>query len=311
MPRDGSPTLPSGAVPPAPIIGEAANPPFAVLPDPGALFMRRSRRFAALAPSHELEHYLEFLARLTAAQHQVQRSLDAAPLPSAEQLRRASDNTMPPLSIGQVELGAEADRAFAGIASLLLADDLTAASRAAAEKVLALVPEARAAMMRAVLHDEIPADRIAEHVIAAAAVQVHFARLASRLHAASLKRVADGACPVCGSAPVASAVVGWDGANGTRFCTCSICATQWHVIRIRCLVCGSDEGVAYHSLEGGAQHIFGETCEKCSSYVKIFHQHKDPALDPVADDVASLALDVVLGREGWMRGAINPFLMGY
>ena len=43
-------------------IGEEAKPPFAVLPDPVSMFLTRSKRFAALAPGHELQPYLEFLA---------------------------------------------------------------------------------------------------------------------------------------------------------------------------------------------------------------------------------------------------------
>ena len=137
------------------------------------------------------------------------------------------------------------------------------------------------------------------------------ARLAAQLNADSLKRVADGACPACGGAPVSSMIVGWEGAHGTRFCTCSNCATQWHVVRIKCLVCGNEKGITYQSLDGGSDSIMGETCESCSSYVKMLHQNKNPKLDPVADDVASLALDMTLQREGWQRASVNAFLMGY
>jgi FdhE protein len=45
--------------------------------------------------------------------------------------------------------------------------------------------------------------------------------------------------------------------------------------------------------------------------VKILHQHKNPQLEPVADDVASLGLDILLRETGYRRGAVNPFLLGY
>ena len=166
-------------------------------------------------------------------------------------------------------------------------------------------------MMLSVVLDEIPRDAIAAHVLAAAAVQVHLTRLARRLDAASLQRITDGACPACGGAPVASMVVGWEGAHGARFCTCSLCSTQWNVVRIKCLVCSGEKAIAYHSIEGRDEPIMGETCGECSSYVKMLHQHKDPGLEPFADDVASLALDMTLGREGWSRASVNPFLIGY
>ena len=71
---------------------------------------------------------------------------------------------------------------------------------------------------------------------------------------AALVPVGDGVCPACGGAPVASVVVGWQGAHGTRFCACSLCATQWHEVRIKCVLCGSTKGIAYQELDGGAGH---------------------------------------------------------
>ena len=313
MPRDGSPRQPAGgAVPLAPMdIGEVANAPFAVLPDPANVFHVRSERFAALAPGHQLEPYLALLSQVTRAQHDIVGTLPAPTLPPAERLALARENTMPPISTGQIVLDAAADRTFEALLTALAGADLADTSRAVLQTVEKVGPEARRAMMQAVILDEIPSDAIAEHVLAAAAVQVLFTRLAAQLDVAALENVADGACPACGGAPVASAVVGRTGSFGTRFCTCSICATQWNVVRIKCLVCGSAEGIAYHSIEGGSDTVMGETCESCSSYVKMLHQHKDGALDPVADDVASLALDLTLTKEGWTRASINPFLMGY
>lgn len=313
MPRDGSPRPPAGgAAPLAPMdIGEIANPPFAVLPDPGSVFLRRADRFAALAPGHQLEPYLHLLSQIARAQHEIQASLPQPDLPSPERLKTAHANTMPPISTGQVELDAVADQTFSALLKALAGQDLAPPSRVVLETVERASPDARRAMMQAVILDQIPADAIAEHVLAAAAVQVLFTRLAAQLDVATLERVADGACPSCGGAPVASAVVGWQGAHGTRFCTCSICATQWNVVRIKCLVCGSLDGIAYHSIEGGPETVMGETCSACSSYVKMLHQHKDTALEPVADDVASLGLDLMLTKAGWQRASINPFLMGY
>lgn len=312
MPRDGSRRPGGDAVPLAPMdIGEVADPPFAVLPDPGRVFLTRSERFAALAPGHDLEPYLRVLSQIARSQHDILKDLPDPALPSPERLQLARENTMPPISTGQIVLDESADRTFEALLKALAAAELADTSRAAVETVEKAGPEARRLMMQAVILDEIPGDAIAEHVIAAAAVQVIFTRLAARLDVETLERVADGACPSCGGAPVASAIVGWQGAHGTRFCTCSICATQWNVVRIRCLVCSSEKGIAYHSIEGGSETVMGETCEACDSYVKMLHQHKDAALEPVADDVASLALDLTLTKEGWTRASVNPFLMGY
>ena len=79
------------------------------------------------------------------------------------------------------------------------------------------------------------------------------------------------------------------------------------------MCCGSTEGIRYREIEGGpgADLVRAECCATCNSYVKIMLQHKDAALDPVADDVATVALDMLLRDDATRRGAVNPFLLGY
>jgi len=86
---------------------------------------------------------------------------------------------------------------------------------------------------------------------------------------------------------------------------------MWNVVRIKCLVCGTTEGISYRTIEGKPDTVKAETCEKCRTYVKILYQVKDPALEAVADDVATLGLDMLMAEEGWKRGGQNPFLLGY
>src|SRR5690606_41674807 len=90
MPRDGSRRPAGDAVPLAPMdIGELANPPFAVLPDPASVFQRRAERFAVLAPGHQLEAYLRLLAEIAQVQHDIIDGLPPPVLPSAERLELA------------------------------------------------------------------------------------------------------------------------------------------------------------------------------------------------------------------------------
>jgi FdhE protein len=292
-------------------IGEPAAPPFARLPDPKLLFAQRAERFRALAQRHELQSYLLFLADLSATQHAIQDGLPAAELPEPDAREQARDFGMPPLDRGRftADLACEEtlDRLLAAAALLAMPE----VARAALGKVQAADPGTRAGMMRSVLSECIPVEAIAEHVFVAAALQVHFARLAAQLEADRLVPVGEGACPACGGAPVSSMVVGWRGAHGTRFCACSLCATMWHTVRIKCTVCGSTKGISYREIDGGAGAIKAETCGECRSYVKILDQQKDPLVDPVADDVASLGLDLLVREEGFRRGAANPFLIGY
>src|SRR5262245_66406983 len=87
-----------GALKPGTILGEAAKPPFAVLPDPCLLFLNRARRFAALAPNHELGPYLSFLSVLPGAQYAIQTDVPAPALPHFERVGQALEHGMPPLS---------------------------------------------------------------------------------------------------------------------------------------------------------------------------------------------------------------------
>src|ERR1044072_7026722 len=56
-------------------IGEVAQAPFAVLPDPLKIFAERTQRLRALAQQSELAPYLTFLAALTEAQYRIQDDL--------------------------------------------------------------------------------------------------------------------------------------------------------------------------------------------------------------------------------------------
>jgi FdhE protein len=295
-------------------IGEIAAPPFVSLPDPLTLFARRAERFRALAVGHELGPYLRFLADLSACQHGIQYDLPDLPEPgppAADARARAREHGMPLVDRNRLTADAALDSTLGRLFASAAGIDMPGTARTALTRACSADAAMRDAMVHAVLADAIPVETLADHVYVAAALQVHFARLAARLDPDALAPVNDGACPVCGGAPVATSIVGWRGAHSARFCTCSLCATQWHVVRIKCVLCDSTKGIAYQELDGGAGTIKAETCEECRGYVKILHQHTDPALDPVADDVASLGLDLLLREKEYRRGAVNPFLLGY
>jgi FdhE protein len=292
-------------------IGEVAAPPFCRLPDPLKLFADRTHRLRVLAQEHELAPYLRFLGDLTEAQYRIQDALPAPEMPDADAIKRARDFNMPPLDRHRFT----ADAAYEATLERLLALAATIAMPPVAATALARVTAAdagtRDVMMRALLVDSAPVEALAEHVFVAAALQVHFARLAARLDADALVPVGDGACPACGGPPVASMVVGWKGAHGTRFCGCALCGTLWNVVRIKCTLCSSTKGIGYQEIEGAGGIVKAETCDACRGYVKILQQDKQPDVDPLADDVASLGLDLLVREQGYRRGAFNPFLIGY
>src|SRR5262245_21993550 len=301
-----------GEIQPDPnIIGHIAKPPFVQLPDPLRIFTKRTERLRSLVAGHDLAAYLYFLAGLTDAQLRVLPQLPEPEMPALEVLARAKEHAMPPLDRGGFKVGAAFEATVERILSIVTTLEMPVAASEALDRLKANHSEDRNAMIHSVLADSIPVEALAEHIFLAAALQVHFSRMAQRLDKDALVPVGDGACPACGAPPVASIIVAWPGAVGSRFCSCSLCGTLWNFIRARCTICGSTDKIAFQEIEGSDGVSKAETCEACRSYVKVLYQQKNPALDPVADDVASLGLDLLVRDAGYRRGGVNPFLVGY
>ena len=119
-------------------------------------------------------------------------------------------------------------------------------------------------------------------------------------------------CPACGSHPVASILRIGDAGHGVRYATCGLCATEWHVTRIKCVPCLNTRGIAYQAIDGasGNPHpaVKAETCPDCHASLKIVSMEKDPLVDAFADDLATLALDMLVDDSGFHRAGRSLFL---
>jgi FdhE protein len=147
-------------------------------------------------------------------------------------------------------------------------------------------------------------------LIVAAALQVWFARLAAVLPARSLRLLPQrGLCPCCGSTPVAGVVTEAGRTPGTRYLHCSLCGTAWNYVRAACITCGQTRSVVLRGIDGDAGAVKAETCDDCHTYAKVLYQAKDVNVDPVADDLATLGLDVLVAEAGWSRHAPNPMVL--
>ncbi|HXQ30466.1 MAG TPA: formate dehydrogenase accessory protein FdhE [Steroidobacteraceae bacterium] len=279
------------------------------LPDRSRLFAARADRLRELSPGHTLQGYLELLAVLAAAQHGALQRLEL-PLPDAAQRSSARTHGMPVVPA----LGGPRPVAWRGVAGeLCAAVGATAgfppAVAAACSRIAALDPRALEADADRLLAADLEVADPAAAPMIMAALQVCWVALASRL---TLEDVglpeSSGVCPVCGTLPVASVVRTGAPYAGYRYLHCSLCATEWHRVRVECTQCGATQGVAYHSIEGGSQAIRAESCDRCHSYRKIFYQEHDPDVDPVADDLASVTLDLLLSDAGFHRASSNPLL---
>jgi FdhE protein len=159
--------------------------------------------------------------------------------------------------------------------------------------------------------DIVAGARGTQDYLVAAAMQVVWSALASS--STSMEHVHGGAhkhCPHCGAEPVGSIVLAGEGKAGLRYLECSLCATRWHAVRAHCTLCDEGSVVSYLGLEGGNAAVQAECCDHCHGYVKTYFQDKDADVDPVADDLASLMLDVLVGQEGYRRASPNLFLAG-
>ena len=291
-------------------IGEVSGGEFCRLPRPTDLFSRRADRFDVLAPGHPMEAYLRFLGDLARAQQAAMSIAAGFESPAPEHLERCRAHGMPPLrpltAKGEAGWRPTLERILYGLSETELPD----AASAAVSHLRAADKDALAELAEAFLAYEYPTEALAETMLVGAALQVEHARLASLLDAGQLVAVGEGLCPACGALPVSGMVVDWPRAHGLRYLFCSVCATGWNHVRIKCAFCASTKGIGYQSIAGGDEAATVETCSECKAYLKLIRQNKSPKADPVADDVASLALDLLVREAGWQRRANNPFLAG-
>lgn len=114
-------------------------------------------------------------------------------------------------------------------------------------------------------------------------------------------------CPVCNSAPVTS-VIHFGEAQGLRYLHCSLCESEWHVVRTKCTNCDETGKLDYWCLDSVDAAVKAESCGDCHTYLKVLYQDKDFNVEPIADDLSSLLLDSEMEQKGLSRSGVNPFL---
>lgn len=291
-----------------PPAAEAA--PF-LLPARATVFAERADRFAALARGHSLGDWLDFLGQLTRAQHAALQALPELPLPDARTLAQARSHGMPPLNASSLAHPAIWRDVLRQLATALGPDDAPAAARDTLAVLAAAADAQLEALAATLLAGALQAGDSAALPFVAAALQVVFTAQASQLAASQLQTLdAHGVCPCCGSLPVASVVRLGAAIDNLRYLHCSLCNSEWNVPRAVCTACATDKGVALHEIAGSNGAVRAETCDSCRSYLKIVYQEKDAQVDPVADDLATLALDMLVDEAGYERAGPNLLLSG-
>lgn len=265
-------------------------------PHPGSsgLFARRAARFDALAGGHAAGDYLHFLAALAREQARAAAALrPTAPAPTGLPLDAAA-----PLGPGWHEV-------LGAVLEGLAASAMPPPAREACRLLGGAGAEAQSRLAAAVLAGRPGSADLAAAPLVGAALQVVFTVSAATLPVASVARAEEG-CPVCGLSPVAGVVLGDD---KLRYLVCGLCATTWHHTRAQCVLCRSSARLSLLSVEGDDGPARAECCDACRAYLKLLYVERSPHLEPFADDVASLALDLLVAERGYRRLGANLFLV--
>ena len=296
-------------------IGQHEPFPNVVLPNDIALFDNRARRFAHLARNHAMGPLLGAMAQIAAAQDQAYRAQGPVAIDD-ELLAQSREHGMPALSYQ-----GERDPSWLTDVDAIIAALLTCPEpvlQDAAARLQAIDADGREAIADAIFGGGIAGGDAESHALLAplvgAALQVWTTRQAASMTLGDVGLVgASTVCPCCGSRPVASVIEIGPNQHSLRYLHCALCATQWHMVRVTCTCCESTKDISYYSLNGveadepSKKIAFAraEACDACHSYLKIFNREKEPMMDVVADDLATLTLDMLVDEAGYLRSGPN------
>jgi FdhE protein len=289
-------------------IGGVKEPEALILPNPAKRFCATAGRLEALSQGHPMAGWLQFMAELARAQHTTATTLE--PFAYPQQVNRAIDAHMPPIAAD----GHRRDSAWRdGLALMLTALRRGSLSERVTTSINALSrrdDEALESLADDFLGGSVSPGDVSAALFIAAALQVYFTRVAAGLEASALRLLPErGLCPCCGSTPVTGLITASGAVPGTRYLYCSLCGVAWNHVRAVCITCGDARTLSLKGIEGDPGLVKAETCDACRTYAKMLYQAKDMQADPYADDLATLALDVMVAEAGWSRHAPNPLLL--
>jgi len=131
----------------------------------------------------------------------------------------------------------------------------------------------------------------------AEAVRVYAPNAGARVGEAEAHR-----CPACGSSP---SIARLRRADGRRRLACGLCGSEWEAVRLTCAYCGTPDRTALGVLRlDDADARWVETCERCKGYIKTVDERKlteGETVLPVVEEAATLHLDLLAEREGYIR----------
>ncbi|WP_440972543.1 formate dehydrogenase accessory protein FdhE [Pseudomonas koreensis] len=297
---------------PGEIEAAASSPPFLYLP-PHNLFSLRAQRLEHLAEGHALADYMHLIAGLCRVQQQV---MDDPPLstPIDEQrLDVCQRHGLPPFAADTL-VREESWQAYLDA----LLQRYVPPEQPAVLDAVATLGEASPGQLRAWAvalvsgqYSLVPAALVP---FLGAGLQVawsHWLLSVPNLQLKSGDSLSQ--CPGCGSPAMAGVIRHRGKHNGLRYLVCSLCACEWHVVRVKCVYCESSKGLDYLSLEddrhaANQAPIRAEVCPACNSYLKLVYLENDAEGEALSADLTSLLLDMRLAQDGFQRLAPNLLL---
>lgn len=287
--------------------------PYLHLPERSSVFADRAARLAALAPGHPMGGYLSLIAQVAGAQHAALADMPPVRLPAPDAVDQCNEHGMPPLNFATHAR----DPVWCDVTRRLLRVLMERTTGRAREVIVKLEGErdefyeAQASKLLASIPFGL---ETATAPFIAAGLQVYFTHLAIALGDHAFPRIdVATVCPCCGSRPTASiARIGGTEA-GYRFLHCALCSAQWHMVRIKCTNCESTKGITYEAIDDGTppdkQAWKAECCDECGTYLKIGYMDRNKDLEPVADDLATVALDLLVSETGKESSGLNFMLI--
>lgn len=283
--------------------------PRVLLPQVSTLFAERAARLRQLADGNPIADYLQFAAKIVDAQHAAAGSVELRPMDRSN-IERSQQFSMPLLPAAD-----HIDPAWQQVLNAML--DTLSGSEGLPEPLQPLLQslrdlsqDERDTIAKRLLQKEVAARHIGMAPFIMAALQVTYAKRAAALDVEDVPYTDPATiCPVCASEPVSSVLRIGGKANGHRYLHCGTCCTEWQLVRVKCSHCESTKGIHYQSVEGGKEVVTAETCDECGTYRKVVNQEKDPMAEPLADDLATLTLDLLMSENTqFKRASANPLL---
>ena len=295
------------------------------LPQRNEVFAARALRLRELAAGHAMRDYLLLLAVVCEAQHRLLQDHPATALPTPAQADDAARHGRPLLdAAGWRREALWRDRLRTLLDHLLTHLSPDNPARAGVQAVRAADDAWLEQQADRLLGGIMRGLDLAAAPLIAAALQLHWTQLVIAIHDAAPANspavfgpMQDSTrCPCCGSLPAASITRIGGEADGYRYLHCALCSAEWHMVRVKCTHCEGTRGIHYEALQPvdgapAAQRdaVQAECCDSCGHYLKIIHMARELQAEPLADDLATLTLDLLVSQAGFARHGVNLLLL--